>query len=153
MAAITSIMRAHQLFLARANDTLRPFDLTYSRYEVLAWLVWQSDDGSLSLKDLSEFLQVTPATITKAIDRLEGARLVRRVPHPHDARTTLARITARGRRVVGQATDALNRDVFEAVSLSDEEMHDLFRLLLKVRVDAGDFVELLDDDIPSVGAR
>jgi len=152
MAAITSIMRAHQLFLANANDTLRPFDLTYARYEVLAWLVWQSEDGSLSLKELSECLQVTPATITKAIDRLEEAALIRRVPHPHDARTTLAQITKRGRRVVAQATEALNAQVFEAVSLSVEEMDELFRLLLSVRVDAGDFVAQFDDD-PATTSR
>jgi DNA-binding MarR family transcriptional regulator len=144
MATITSIMRAHQLFLAHANDALRPFDLTYARYEVLSWLEWQSDDGSLSLKELSECLQVTPATITKAIDRLEDAALIRRVPHPNDARTTLARITSRGRRVVTQATDALNTQVFEAVNLSDEQMGELFRLLLRIRIDAGDFVTELD---------
>jgi DNA-binding MarR family transcriptional regulator len=151
MAAITSIMRAHQLFLANATDALRPFDLTYARYEVLAWLVWQSDDGSLSLKELSECLQVTPATITKAIDRLEDAALIRRVPHPRDARTTLARITPRGRRVVVDATAALNAQVFETVSLSDEEMAELFRLLLRVRVDAGDFVDHVDDKPVAAG--
>jgi DNA-binding MarR family transcriptional regulator len=140
MAGITSIMRANQLVLACANEVLRPLDLTFARYEVLAWLVWQSEDGSLPLKGLSELLQVTPATVTKAIDRLEGAALIRRVPHPQDARSTLARITKRGRRVEAHATQALNAQVFEAMHLSEEEMDQLFDLLLKVRIEAGDSV-------------
>ena len=36
MASVTSIMRAHQLLLARANEVVRPLGLTFARYEVLA---------------------------------------------------------------------------------------------------------------------
>jgi DNA-binding MarR family transcriptional regulator len=151
MAAITSVMRAHQLFLARANEALRPFDLTFPRYEILAWLVWQSDDGSLSLKELSELSQVTPATITKAVDRLERAGLIDRVPHPSDARATLARITRRGRRVVAQSTEALNTQVFEAVDLSRDELDQLFRLLLRARIGAGDVIADGDHALGRVG--
>jgi len=139
MATITSIMRAHQLFLAEANNVVKAFDLTFARYEVLAWLAWNADCGSLSLSQISERLQVTPATVTKAIDRLEADGLIRRVRHPSDARTTLAEITARGRRVVAAATDELNEKVFETVRLSEAEMEQLFRLLVKIRVAAGDF--------------
>jgi DNA-binding MarR family transcriptional regulator len=139
MATITSIMRAHQLFLGRANEVLRPFDLTFARYEVLAWLAWNADCGSLSLSQIGERLQVTAATVTNAIDRLEADRLVRRLPHPNDTRSTLAEITARGRRLVAAATAELNEKVFETVQLSQEEMESLIRLLIKVRVEAGDF--------------
>src|SRR3974390_2744294 len=72
MGAITSIMRAHQLFLAQANEVLRPFDLTFARYEVLAWLAWNAECGSLSLSQIGERLQVTPATVTNAIERLHA---------------------------------------------------------------------------------
>ncbi len=137
MAAIISIMRAHQLFLSQANEALRPFDLTFARYEVLAWLAWNADCGSLSLSKIGERLQVTPATVTNAIDRLEADRLVRRVPNPSDTRSTLAEITAHGRRLVAAATTELNQKVFEAVQLSQEEMESLIRLLLKVRLEAG----------------
>lgn len=139
MATITSIMRAHQLFLGQANEVLRPFGLTFARYEVLAWLAWNADCGSLTLSQIGERLQVTPATVTNAIDRLEADGLVRRVPHPSDLRTTLAEITTLGRKTVESATAELNARVFEAVGLSPSEMDALIRLLLKIRVDAGDF--------------
>jgi DNA-binding MarR family transcriptional regulator len=139
MAAVTSIMRAHQLFLAKANEVLRPFDLTFARYEVLAWLAWNAECGSLSLSQIAERLQVTPATVTSAIDRLEADQLVKRVPHPNDARTTLAEITARGRRTVAAGTAELNTNLFETVRLSQTEMETLIRLLVKIRIEAGDF--------------
>jgi DNA-binding MarR family transcriptional regulator len=139
MAAVTSIMRAHQLFLARANEVLRPFGLSFARYEVLAWLAWNAECGSLSLSQIAERLQVTPATVTSAIDRLEVDDQVRRLPHPSDARTTLAEITTEGRRTVAAATAELNAKVFETVQLSRTELESLIRLLVKVRVEAGDF--------------
>ncbi|HXX90070.1 MAG TPA: MarR family transcriptional regulator [Acidimicrobiales bacterium] len=139
MATVTSIMRAHQLFLAQANEVLRPFDLTFARYEVLAWLAWNAECGSLSLSQIGERLQVTPATVTNAIDRLETDDLVRRIPHPNDARSTLAEITSRGRRIVSAATAELNAKVFETVRLTHDEMESLIRILVKVRVEAGDF--------------
>lgn len=139
MAAITSIMRAHQLFLAQANDVLKPFDLTFARYEVLAWLAWNAECGSLSLSQIGERLQVKPATVTSAIDRLEADELVQRVPHPNDARSTLAEITARGRKTVTAATSELNTRVFEAMPLTKGETESLISLLFRIRVEAGDF--------------
>src|SRR5690606_8477396 len=40
MAAVTSIMRVQQILLARLNDTLKPFDLTFPRYEALMLLFY-----------------------------------------------------------------------------------------------------------------
>ncbi|HTW11025.1 MAG TPA: hypothetical protein VME46_26225, partial [Acidimicrobiales bacterium] len=40
MAAITSVVRAQQLFLARIDAVLRPLELTFARYEVLMLLVF-----------------------------------------------------------------------------------------------------------------
>jgi DNA-binding MarR family transcriptional regulator len=142
MALVTSIMRVHQLFLTQGNETLKPFDLTFARYEVLAWLAWNADCGSLSLSQIAERLQVTPATVTNAIDRLEADGLVRRLPHPNDARSTLAEITARGRRTVAAATAELNAKLFESVRLSKDDMETLFRLLFKIRIEAGDFASM-----------
>jgi DNA-binding MarR family transcriptional regulator len=139
MQTVTSVMRAHQLFLAQANDVLRSFKLTFARYEVLAWLAWNADCGQLSLTQIGERLQVTPATVTSAIDRLEADDLVRRLQHPSDARSTLAEITPKGLKTVAAATDVLNEKVYEAIPLSEDQMEQLIQLLLTIRVDAGDF--------------
>jgi len=40
MAAVTSIMRVQQILLARLGELLRPFGLTFPRYETLMVLVF-----------------------------------------------------------------------------------------------------------------
>ena len=50
---------------------------------------------------------IHPTSVTNIVDRLEAQGLVRRVPHPTDRRTTLAEITAEGRKVCAEATDVV----------------------------------------------
>ena len=138
MAAVTSVMRAEQIFLARVDEILRPLTLTFARYEALVLLSF-SRRGSLPLSVVGQRLQVHPTSVTNTVDRLEAQGLVRRVPHPTDRRTTLAEITDAGREVVAQATVELNHKVFAATGLTQTDLNDLFRLLRKLRRAAGDF--------------
>jgi DNA-binding MarR family transcriptional regulator len=87
MAAVTSVMRAEQVFLARVDEALRPFKLTFARYEALMLLSF-SRQGSLPLSKVGQRLQVHPTSVTNTIDRLEAQGFVRRVPHATDRRTT-----------------------------------------------------------------
>jgi len=138
MAAVTSVMRAEQIFLARVDEVLRPFGLTFARYEALVLLMF-SRRGALPLSTVGQRLQVHPTSVTNTIDRLEAQGFVRRVPHPTDRRTTLAEITDGGRSVAAQATTELNTKVFAATGLTQSDLNDLFRLLRKLRRSAGDF--------------
>jgi DNA-binding MarR family transcriptional regulator len=138
MAVITSVMRVQQLFQGQVDDVLRPFGLTFARYEALMLLTF-SRSGSLPLGKIGERLQVHPASVTNVIDRLEADRLVRRRTDPGDARLTLATISARGRRLAERATIALNEQVFETVQPSKRDSIQLSNLLRKLRQAAGDF--------------
>jgi DNA-binding MarR family transcriptional regulator len=137
MAAVTSVMRAHQILIGRVNAVLKPHRLTFARYEVLALLTF-SRAGELPLGKIGERLQVHPASVTNAIDRLEGDGYVERVPHPSDGRTTLARLTAAGREVVGDATRDLGAARFGADGLDDTDARMLTATLEALRRDAGD---------------
>lgn len=138
MAAVTSITRAHQVLMRRIEAVLRPLDLTFARYEVLVLLTF-SRSGSLPLGKVGERLQVSPASVTNAIDRLEASGFVARSPHPTDGRATLAGITSAGREVVERATSALTAERFGAHGLDDDDARLLFDLLVKFRARAGDF--------------
>ena len=138
MAAVTSVMRAQQVFLSRIDDLLATDGLTFARYEVLVLLSF-SRAGALPLGKVGARLQVHPASVTNAVDRLEARGLVRRDPHPTDGRTTLATTTNEGRSVVGRATARLNAEVFSALGLDAAEANQLVVLLEKVRRAAGDF--------------
>lgn len=140
MRAVTSVMRAQQVLIADLDAALRPFGLTFSRYEALVLLTF-SRDGALSLSRVGERLQVHATSVTNVIDRLEAAGLVERRPNPHDGRGVLATITEEGRAVAEKATAVLNEKAFGLSSLSREDLQVLFGVLRKLRVDAGDFTD------------
>jgi DNA-binding MarR family transcriptional regulator len=138
MRAVTSIMRAQQILIAQLDAMLRPFGITFSRYEALVLLV-HSRAGALPLSKIGERLQVHATSVTNVIDRLEAAGLVRREPNPRDGRGTLAVITQDGRDVAAKATTELNTARFGMSALRVEELQELFEILRVLRADAGDF--------------
>lgn len=138
MAAATSIMRAQQIVLARVDDALKPFGLTFARYEALVLLSF-SRTGALPLGKMGERLMIHPTSVTNIVDRLEAQRLVRRIDHPTDRRTTLCEITDQGRRLVARATEAVTTVDLGIAGLSEREVDQLTRLLTKLRRSSGDF--------------
>jgi DNA-binding MarR family transcriptional regulator len=138
MVAVTSVMRVHQILMARLNDLLEPLGLTFPRYEALMLLHF-SRRGSLPLGKIGERLQVHRTSVTNTIDGLEKLGLVRRVPHDTDRRAVLAEITAKGRRVAEKATTTLNEARFATEPLGETELDELSEILRTVRDGAGDF--------------
>jgi DNA-binding MarR family transcriptional regulator len=140
MAAVTSIMRVHQLVMARLNDELKPWELTFARYEALM-LLFFSRTGSLPLGKMGARLQVHPTSVTNLIDGLEKLGHVTRTAHPSDRRTTLATISDRGREVAQDATTALNAMRFGTGETTRADLATLTDVLRRMREDAGDFSE------------
>jgi DNA-binding MarR family transcriptional regulator len=116
MAAVTTIVRVNQILMARIDSVLRPYGLTFARFEALRLLAF-TRTGGLPMGKLTERLQVHPASVTNAVDRLESDGLVRRVPNPHDSRSVIATILPRGRRQLEPATRDLN-DFFSTIGTS-----------------------------------
>lgn len=138
MTAVTSIMRAHQLMLARVESALRPLELSFARYEMLTLLSF-TRDGRMPMASASARLQVHPTSVTNTVDRLEASDLVRREPHPDDRRATLVVLTDAGRDLSARATAALNAEVFEHPGLSPDDTDELVSIIARLRRDAGDF--------------
>jgi DNA-binding MarR family transcriptional regulator len=139
MMAVTSVMRVQQIWLARLNETLAPFELTFARYEALM-LLYLSRAGALPMGKIGARLQVHPTSVTNLIDGLEKLGYAERTPHPEDRRTTLATITSRGRGIAAAATDALNADRFGTEPLRPGELRALTAVLARARREAGDFI-------------
>jgi DNA-binding MarR family transcriptional regulator len=138
MMTVTSMMRVQQIWLARCNEALEPFELTFARYEALM-LLYFSRAGSLPLGKMGSRLQVHPTSVTNLVDGLEKLGYAQRTPHPSDRRTTLANITDRGREVADQATEAMHEIRFGTAPLRKSELEALTAMLKEVRVAAGDF--------------
>jgi DNA-binding MarR family transcriptional regulator len=138
MTAATSITRAHQILSARIDAALAPLGLNFSRFEVLALLSF-TREGELPLGKVGDRLQVHPASVTNTVNRLEADGLVERRPHPTDRRTTLAVLTAGGRRRVQRAAAVLAEIEFGVSGLSLDGRASVDAAILELRSAAGDF--------------
>ena len=138
MRAATSIMRAQQIVLARVDDALRSWSLTFARYELLVLLHF-SREGKLPLGKIGDRLMLHQASVTNLVDRLEDQGFVAREPHPTDRRTTLAALTPEGRAIIDDATKAVIDARVGVTELSDRDARELNRILRKLRAGAADF--------------
>jgi DNA-binding MarR family transcriptional regulator len=138
MAAVTSVMRAQQILLARTDEALRPLGLTFARYEVLMLLLF-SRHGALPMKTIGSRLQVHPTSVTNAVARLEQDELVSRGKHPQDGRAVLVTLTPQGQRRAQQATELLNNGVFADPGVPAKRVGTLVGVLRDLRRRAGDF--------------
>lgn len=132
MRLATSIMRVHQLVLASVDGALRPFGITFARYEVLRLLSFSSA-GSLPLSKIGERLMVHPTSVTNLIDRLVADGLVDRQVDHVDRRRVLASLTPAGRRVLDEATDALTGIDFGLAALPPDQQRTIHALLTPLR--------------------
>ena len=140
MATATSVMRVQQLLIGDFDATVGRHGLTFARYEALVLLTF-SREGRLPMSKIGERLMVHPTSVTNIMQRLERQGLVERTPNPDDGRGTLAAITPSGREVMEQATHDLVDLGFGLTALGASEREQLFLLLRKVRLAAGDFTE------------
>ena len=138
MASATSIMRVQQLILGDFDATVGRHGLTFARYEALVLLAF-SREGRLAMSKIGQRLMVHPTSATNIVQRLAAQGLVERVPNPADGRGMLASITPAGLEVMEEATRDLVASGFSLGALTSAEHEQLFILLRKVRVAAGDF--------------
>lgn len=136
MATVTTVVRVHQLLMARIEAGLAPLGLTFARFEILRLLGF-SRTGRLPMGKIGERLMVHPATVTSAVNRLERDRLLTRVPGTEDSRMVLACLEQAGRERLDQATVVMNR-VFEEISSAVPGLDELVHLLNGIRSWAGD---------------
>lgn len=139
MAAVTSIMRAQQLMLARVEGALKPFGLSFARFEFLALLSF-TREGALPMASASARLQVHPTSVTNTVDRLQRDGLVERSAHPTDGRATLVTLTVSGRELAARASATLNAAVFDQLGLVGDDLGALISILARFRHDSGDFI-------------
>ncbi len=139
MTLVTSVMRAHQLLLARVEGALKRFDLSFARFEMLQLLSF-TRGGEIPMASATARLQVHPTSVSHTVQRLERDGLVERRPHPSDGRASLLVLTDAGRALCADAVAALNAEVFTEPGIPQPQLGELVRTLARFRESAGDFV-------------
>jgi DNA-binding MarR family transcriptional regulator len=135
--AVASVLRLRELLLANLEETVAPLGLSGTDYLVLL-TVLLGQDGRRPLGRIARAMMVHPTTITQVVDRLESQKLLVRVPHPSDRRTTLASLTPRGRTTCAAATAALRESGFGMPGIPAADLEDLVRRITPLRRAAGD---------------
>ena len=106
--------------------------MTMARYDVLAHL--DLAGGRLGLSDLASSILLSQSGLSKLLDRMESAGLVRRDRDPRDGRAAFAAITPHGLSLVKKARlshHAFLRQTF-AEALDDEDLADLARIMDRI---------------------
>jgi DNA-binding MarR family transcriptional regulator len=122
-----ALVVAARTVLAVYRPVLEPLGLTHPQYLVMLAL-WGSEP--MSVKDLSEALQLDPPTLSPLLKRLETAGLLERRRLPEDQRSLAVTLTAQGRalrqdalEVPPQVLARLGMDVRELEGLRDGLSH------------------------------
>jgi MarR family transcriptional regulator, organic hydroperoxide resistance regulator len=107
---------------------LEPLGLTHPQYLVMLAL-WQYEP--VSVRRLSDLLQLDPGTLSPLLKRLEHAGLVRRERDPRDERSLAVRLTAEGRALRAQA-EKVPIAVVDRLGIEVEELRSLQDALVRV---------------------
>jgi len=110
--------------------------LSRSEYELLAMLVMSFDDDKkpLSVTEISNLLQITPAGVTHLINPLEESGFIVRLPDPNDRRIVLIGLTAKGSAVAEALLLEVQDTLIGLVTyLGEEECRTFIRLMTQVK--------------------
>ena len=93
--ALVSLLRTAAVVEHALNETLRPFGVTGTQYNVLRILRGSSETG-LCGREIGERLISRVPDVPRLLERMEAAGLISRERDPDDRRHVSARITAAG---------------------------------------------------------
>ena len=108
--------------------------LTRSEYELLVMLVicLDGEKKALTVTEISNLLQITPAGVTHLINPLEGAGYIERLQDPSDRRVVLIGLTDKGTQVAETLISEVQENLIGLVNhLGEEDSKTLIRLMSK----------------------
>ena len=146
LGAWRALLAGHAALVARLDEDLEcQRGLPLAWYEVLLHLS-RAPDARLRMGELAASVLLTPSGLTRLVDRMEAAGLVRRERCPSDRRVAFATLTTSGRARLRAATGVHLRGVQEHFGrhLSDEEAEVLRAALGRVAA------ELRSPHVPDV---
>src|SRR5437899_8133130 len=96
LAAWRALLAAHAAVVTRVEQALTAAGLPPLAWYDVLWAVRESPRRRARLGELAAKLTISRGGMTKLVDRLEQAGLVRREPTPNDRRGAYAVLTAAG---------------------------------------------------------
>jgi DNA-binding MarR family transcriptional regulator len=134
LRAWQALLHAHQQVIRELDAELRAEqDISLADYDVLLRLA-RAPRCALKMTELARRVMMSPSGLTRVVDRLVGAGLVRRDRIEDDARIMLAQLTAKGRQVLRQAVRTHLRGIREHFTgqLSETQLRNLAAALERI---------------------
>lgn len=115
-----ALVRLFRLVNRATNRAVRELELSGEQAHVLL-VLWET--GPVTVGVLQRELALSSATLTGAIDRMEKAELVRRIPASTDRRVSLieARVAPRRRQKIAAAVDVSEAACFAALTAAERK--------------------------------
>ena len=130
--AIYSIALLYNLFDDKISAYLKDFDLSIGKLNVLVSIRHQGGEKGISQVDISKHLIVSPANMTKLLDKLEEEGLVYRQAHKDDRRVNMIKISPKGIQLLDRLWPGYQKELEGLASrLMRQEQKTLSALLRK----------------------
>jgi DNA-binding MarR family transcriptional regulator len=127
------LRRASHAMRHRFADLLKPWDVSPHQLRALRMI---RANEPLRLKELADYLRISPRSVTEVVDALTERGLAERTPDPYDRRATSVSITAAGQQLMADAGNAGRADSAEFFGrLTATERRQLASLLEKLTAD------------------
>jgi DNA-binding MarR family transcriptional regulator len=135
VSIVGRVSRLARALEQRLEPVYREHGLEPGWHDVLATLRRSGPHYRLRPTDLTDATMLTSSGTTKRLDRLEQAGLIERGPDPDDRRGLLISLTAAGRKLIDQVTEAhLENERGLLSSLTEAEQRRLADLLRKLNL-------------------
>lgn len=118
MLVVGRIIRLGRFYQDQVTALLRPYDLSYSDFDVLATLRRSGHPFELTPTELQRSVLLTSGAMTACLRRLEDAQLITRRRSADDGRRSAAKLTRRGQSLV-------ERLIHKRFDLARAELRDL----------------------------
>ena len=131
--ALLSVLRTAAVLEHQVNETLKPYGITHTQYNVLRILRGAGDNG-LCGREVGERMVSRVPDVSRLLDRMEDTGLIKRERDPGDRRHVTARITRKGLAMLDQATPELEAvERARAGEIPTSQLQQLIEVLSTVR--------------------
>ena len=120
-ARLAAFRGALRQFLRFSEEAAARAGLTSQHYQAMLILRARGDDGTISINELAGELLIRHNSAVGLVDRLEGEKLVARVPSAEDRRKVGLKLSARGRTLLGRLA-AIHRRELERIAPALEQL-------------------------------
>lgn len=139
MEVVGRIMLLAHRWDSELQRELKPYDLSYTDFDILATLCRSGAPYELTPTQLLRSVLLTSGAMTTALTRLQTAGLLRRTEDEHDRRSKKAQLTRRGLSLARKAADqrfaTANGQIQGLTASEGRTLEKLLRKLLQEGID------------------